>query len=71
MRRKDRRKGLKSLRDVYEETRLRVGCYIFVSDNRWIKVAWKQETRKESNSIKDEIILTMQTKGKTAQFEKI
>ena len=71
MGRNDRRKGLKSLRDAYEETRLRVGCYIFVSDNRWIKVAWKQETRKESNSIKDEITLTMQTKGKTAQFEKI
>ena len=36
---------------------------------RWIKEAWKQEVRKECNSIKDEIILTMQTKGKTIQFE--
>ena len=26
--------GLKFLREVYEETRLRVGCYMFVSDNR-------------------------------------
>ena len=42
---------------------------MFVTDNRWIKEAWKQEARKECNSIKDEIILTMQTKGKTIQFE--
>ena len=42
---------------------------MFVSEKRWIKEVWKQETRKESNSIKDEIILKMQTKGKTVQFE--
>ena len=65
---KDGGRGLKSLR-VYEETRLRVGCYMFMSDNRCIKEAWKQETRKEFNSMKDEIILTMQTKSKTVQFE--
>ena len=69
MKRKDGGRGLKSLREVYEETRLRVGCYMFLSDNRWIKEAWRQETRKECNSIKDEIILTMQTKGKAVQFE--
>ena len=68
MKRKDGGRGLKSLREIYEETMFRVGCYIFVSDNRWIKEAWKQEIRKECNSIKDEIILTMQTKGKTVQF---
>ena len=69
MKRKDGERGPKSLREVYEGTRLRVGCYMFVSDNKWIKEAWKQETRKEYNSIKDEIIWTMQTKGKTVQFE--
>ena len=42
---------------------------MFVSGNRWIKEAWKQEARKECNSIKDEIILTMQRKGKTIQFQ--
>ena len=69
MKRKDGGRGLKSPREIYEETMFRVGCYIFVSDNRWIKEAWKQKIRKECNSIKDEIILTMQTKGKTVQFE--
>ena len=42
---------------------------MIVSDNRWIKEAWKQETMEESNSIKDEIILTMQTKGEAVEFE--
>ena len=65
MKRKDGGRELKSLREVYEKTRLRVGCYMFVSDKRWIKEAWKQETRNKCNSIKDEITFTMQTKGKT------
>ena len=55
MKRKDAGRGLESLRNVYEETRLRVGCYMFVSDNKWIKEAWKQEIRKKYNSVKDEI----------------
>ena len=42
---------------------------MFVSDNRWIKEAWKQETRKEYSSVKYETILTMQTQGKIVQFE--
>ena len=42
---------------------------MFVSDNGWIKEAWKRETRKECNSVEDEIILTMLTKGKTVQFK--
>ena len=41
MKRKDGGRGLKSLREVYEKTRLRVGCYMFVSDKRWFKDAWK------------------------------
>ena len=62
MKRKDGGRGLKSLREVYEETRLQVGCYMLASDNRYIKEAWKQETKKESNSIRDEIILMMPKK---------
>ena len=36
-------RGLKSLRDVSEESRLRVPCYMSMSENRWIKAA--RETR--------------------------
>ena len=46
MKRKNGERGLKSLREAYEQTRLRVGYYMFVSNNRWIKEAWKQETRR-------------------------
>ena len=66
---KDGVRGIKSQREVYEETRLCLGCHIFVSDNRWIKEVWKQEARKGCNSIKDKIILTMQTKCKRIQSE--
>ena len=69
MKRRDGGRGLKSLAEVYEETRLTVECYTFVSDHTWIKEAWKQKARKECNSVKDEIILAIQTKGKTIQFE--
>ena len=69
MKRKDGGRGLKSLIEVYEETKLRVGCFMFVSDNRWISEAWKRDRRKECNSIKGGTILAMKTKGKTVQFE--
>ena len=32
-------RGLKSLREVYEETRLRVACYMVTSENICIKAA--------------------------------
>ena len=57
-------RGLKSLRAVYEETRLRVACYMVMSENIWIKAAWRRETMKESNSIKDEAIGAMKAVGK-------
>ena len=40
-----------------------------MSDNRWVKAAWKRATMKENNSIKDEAIMKMQSKGKTVEFE--
>ena len=45
---------LKSLRDIFVETRLRVACYMVKSSNKWIKAAWKGELLKETNSFKDE-----------------
>ena len=40
-------RGLKSTRDAYRETRLRVACYMAKSTNRWIREAWKREENKE------------------------
>ena len=42
-------RGLKSLRDAYRETRLRVACYMAKSTNRWIREAWRREENKEEN----------------------
>ena len=43
---------------------------MFVSNNSWITEAYKQEAGKKCHSIKDGIILAMQTKGKTIQLVK-
>ena len=32
-------RGIKSMRDVYQETRLRVACYMACSTNSWIRAA--------------------------------
>ena len=69
MKRREGDRGLKSLRQVYEETRLRVASYMVMSENMWIKAAWKSEIMKESNSIKDEAIGTTKAVVKTLDFE--
>ena len=35
-----------------KRARLRVGCYMFVSDNRWIKEACKKETKKRVTQLR-------------------
>ena len=44
-------RGLKSLRDVYGETKLRMACYMEKSESLWIQVAWERENEKEYMSI--------------------
>ena len=39
--REDGGRGIKSLRDIYKETRLRVACYMVCLENKWIKAAWR------------------------------
>ena len=47
-------RGVKSIRDMYKETKVRVDCYMSLSRCRWIKVAWKRVHRNECCSIKRE-----------------
>ena len=49
-------RGLKSMRDVYVETRTSVTCYMCKSNNKWIQAAWQRETMKETNTIIDEAV---------------
>ena len=46
LKREDGGRGLKSIKDVYKETRLRVACCILKSENRWIQAASRRETLK-------------------------
>ena len=39
-------RGLKSLRDMCKDIRLRVACYMAKSTNRWIEAAWRSDTIK-------------------------
>ena len=37
LRREDAGRAIKSLKDIYKETRLRVACYMVCSENKWIR----------------------------------
>ena len=62
-------RGIKSLRDIYKETRLRVTCYMACLQNKWIKAAWRRENTKEENSIVEEATKTMEDVEVEIQFE--
>ena len=62
-------RGLKSMRDAYKETRLRVACYMATSTNKWIRAAWRREQNKEENAIIVESMLTMNEVGVQLRFE--
>ena len=60
---------MKSMRDAYKKTRLRVACYMAKSTNRWIRAAWKREKNKEENAIVFESMSTMDKVGVRLRFE--
>ena len=62
-------RGLKSLRDVYKETRLRVACCMAKSNNQWIETAWTREMIKGENAIVMESIKTMEEVGVRLRFK--
>ena len=43
-----------SLKDVYEETKVRVAYYMNYTQNIWVKTTWQREIQKEGKSIKSE-----------------
>ena len=52
-------KELKLLRKVFEETSLRVACFMFVPRNKLIKAAKKGEAVKENSSVEDKVVSMM------------
>ena len=57
------------MRDVYQEARLRVACYMACSTNSWIQAAWRREMMKEENAIVREAVKIMEDVGVRIQFE--
>ena len=48
-------RGLKSLREMYIETKTRVACYLILGENIWMNEVWNYERTKEHWSIKKEV----------------
>ena len=69
LKREDRERGLKSIRDVHEETRLRVACYMSKSENRWIQAAWSRDTLQVENAVVTEARTTMEEVVMRLKFE--
>ena len=61
-------RGLKSFKEVYDETKTRVACYMVLSTNKWIQSAWKNETRKEQTSLKKEAEKAMRSVNANVAF---
>ena len=51
------------MRDVYQETRLRVACYMACLINSWIQAAWRREMMKEENAIVTEAVKIIEDVG--------
>ena len=68
--RKEGGRGLSSFKDVYKQTRVRVACYLALSNNEWLRKAWDNEYDKDHLSLKSEAEDILKTCGKTVKFEK-
>ena len=68
MKRVDGGRGLKSFKEVYDETKVRVACYMATSTNIWIKAAWEYEHGKEFTSIKREAEEVMKKVQEDVEF---
>ena len=63
-------RGLKSIREVYDETKTRVACYTATSTNEWICAAWKSDMQKEHTSLKREAETVMRKVDARVIFDK-
>ena len=68
MRRENGGRGLKNMKDLYEETKVRVACYMTHSESAWIKTAWRREFQKEGKSIKSEAEDALREVGENVEF---
>ena len=53
-------RGLKSVKDAYEETKIRILCYLFCSQNPWLSIVWKREIEKNHIPLSKEVSKTFE-----------
>ena len=68
--RNDGGKGLKSFKEVYDETKRIVACHMDLSTNKWIQSAWINETCKEQTSLTKEAEKAMRSVNANMAFNK-
>ena len=42
---------MKSLEDIYVETKIRIACYLCHSTDKWLRIVWERDIKKEFTSI--------------------
>ena len=63
-------RGLKSMKDVYEETKVRVACYMAYQQSPYIKAAWKSDDRNERKSSMRYVSETLNRKNANIKIDK-
>ena len=60
---------MKIFKEVYDKAKTRVTCCMAAATNKWIKVAWKNESQKEQISLKKEEEKAMRKVEVTVSFD--
>ena len=60
LRREDDGREIKSLKDIYKETKIRVACYVGFLENKWVSAARRRENTKQENSTVEEVIKALE-----------
>ena len=69
LKRNEGSRGLKSFKEVYNETKTRVACYMAAATNEWIRIKWRNESQKEQISLKKEAEKAMRKVEVTVSFD--
>ena len=62
-------RGMRSIIDAYEQTKIRISCYLAMSQNDVLQEVWKRQCEKEFISVKREAVDAMRSIGITLKFE--
>ena len=61
-------RGLTDLEETYQKTKIRIACYMSLSSDRFIQVAWERELNKNGPSINREAVEALNMVGIDAEF---